>query len=131
MARNSTLTTFNNSYRGTLKRALLTHLPLALTTTAFYIALPLLRVRRSVYVCINFSCGYYCIVHALTRGSTRSFACCARSCLLAGSLIGSNFLQHHDVAFDADNFRVGFAPSDCEASPILCAPLETRLRFTC
>lgn len=30
-----------------------------------------------------------------------------------GTVLGSSFLQHHDVAFDVDNLRIGFAPSEC------------------
>ncbi len=31
-----------------------------------------------------------------------------------GSVLGANFMNLHNVVFDIDNLRIGFAPSDCE-----------------
>jgi hypothetical protein len=31
--------------------------------------------------------------------------------------LGANFMQGHDVIFDMEQSRIGFAPSDCTASP--------------
>ena len=45
----------------------------------------------------------------------------------SGTVLGANFMLDHDIFFDAENRRVGFAQADCAYQPPIIPTTETTL----
>jgi hypothetical protein len=62
---------------------------------------------------IDIQCGPESYLESLSKGK---YANRVYTTEPSGLVLGANFMNNHDVVFDPDNLRIGFAESECKES---------------